>query len=135
MLCDMLRTTNSSIKEIYLSDNEQINDECMKSVGEYIKYNKSIEAIWLGFNTISDAGVEVLVPYLDGNTTFKRLYLSGNQRITDKSIPLLVKMIKSSHIVGMDISGTSITQENIIYISLACNILKHGSTKLDLSGK
>ena len=134
MLFDMLRTTNSSIKEIYLHYNEQINDKCMKSVGEYIKSNKSIEGIWLGNNNISDAGIEILAPYLDGNTTFKRLDLSNNRRITDKSIPFLVKIIESSHIEEMGINNTSITQEDTIdiYVYLACNVLKYGSTKLNL---
>ena len=137
MLFDMLRTTNPSIKETGLSVNKQINDECMKSLGEYIKYNKSIEVISLDINSISDVGVEILAPYLDGNTTFKQLYLNENKGITDKSIPLLVKMIESSHIENMDIIYTSITQENIVdvCIPLASNVFKYGSTKLNLSAK
>ncbi len=79
----MLRTTNSSIKEINLSFNKEINDECMKSLGEYIKYNKSIQETRLNNNNISDAGVEILAPYLDGNTTFKGLYFYSNKGITD----------------------------------------------------
>ncbi len=79
MLFDMLRTNNSSIKRIYSIDNKQINDKCMKSVGEYIKSNKSVEVIWLGYSKISDAGIEILTPYLDGNTTFKRLDFFRNK--------------------------------------------------------
>ena len=137
MLFNMLRTTNSSIKEIYLRSYKQINDECMKSLGEYIKSNKYIEGIKLDNNNISDAGIEILVPYLDDNTTFKELSLDGNKGITDKSIPLLLKMIESSHIEDMGIAKTSITQDNSIdiYISLAINIFKYGSTKLDLPHK
>ncbi len=137
MLFDMLRTTNSSIKDIDLNYNKQINDESMKSLGEYIKTNKSIEGILLSDNKISDAGIKILAPYLDGNTTFKRLDLSGNKGITDKSTPLLLKIIESSHIENMDINYTSITQENIVdvYVSLACNTFKYGLTKLNLSDK
>ena len=137
MLFDMLRTTNSSIKEIWLNNNKQINDECMKSLGEYIKYNRYIEEVWFNFNNIPDAGIEILASYLDDNTTFKRLYLSGNKGITDKSYPLLLKMIESSHIEDMDVDNTSIAQKNIIdvYLLLACNTFKYGSTKLDLSYK
>ncbi len=131
----MLRTTNSSINEICLSGNQQINDSCMKSVGEYIKSNKYIEGIWLGENNISDVGIEILAPYLDGNTTFKGFYLNFNKGITDKSIPFLVKMIESSHIVDMGINNTSITQINTLAMPLACNTFNHGSTRLDLSFK
>ncbi len=137
MLFDMLRTTNSSIKDIDLNYNKQINDESMKSLGEYIKTNKSIEGILLSDNKISDAGIEILAPYLDGNTTFKQLFMHGNKGITDKSTPLLLKIIESSHIENMDINYTSITQENIVdvYVSLACNTFKYGLTKLNLSDK
>ena len=134
MLFDMLRTNNSSIKDIRLSGNQQINDECMKSVGEYIKYNKSIEVISLNSNKISDAGIEILAPYLDGNTTFKELSFNWNKGITDKSIPYFVNMIESSHIVDMDISGASITQKNIIdvCVPLTINRIKYDSTEVDL---
>ncbi len=137
MLFDMLKTANSSIKEINLNYNEQINDECMKSVGEYIKYNKFIEEITLGDNKISDTGIEILAPYLDGNTTFEYLDIYGNEGITDKSIPFLVKMIESSHIEYIGMAFTSITQEEIIdvCILLASNTFKYGSTKLILSYK
>ncbi len=93
--------------------------------------------IVLNQNKISDKSIEILAPYLDGNITFKRLDWSGDRRITDKSIPFLVKMIESSHIEDMDVDNTSITQENSIdvWISLACNTFKYGSTKLDLSYK
>ncbi len=137
MLFDMLRTTNSSIKDIDLSANKQINDECMKSLGEYIKYNKSIEMMWLNNNNISDKGIEILAPHLDGNTTIKYLGLYYNEGITDKSIPFLLKMIESSHIEDIGLHETSITQDNIIdvCIPLANNIFKYDSNYLDLSEK
>ncbi len=119
-----------------MSYNHQINDECMKSLGEYIKYNKSIERILLSRNKISDTDIEILAPYLDGNTTFKRLYLNSNEGITDKSIPLLLKMIESSNIEDMGLYDTSITQKNSIVnicIHLACNRIKYGSAMLNLS--
>ncbi len=127
----MLRTTNSSIKGVNIDGNSQINDSCMKSLGEYIKSNKFIEVISLSQNTISDAGIEIFAPYLDGNTTFECLYLNNNKGITDKSISLLVKMIESSHIKNMGIIDTSITQKNIVYTLLACNRIKYGSAKLN----
>ncbi len=131
-----MRECNSVVSELYLSYNE-IDDECMKQLGEYIKSNESIEVIWLSSNKMSDAGIKIFAPYLDGNTTFKELNLNNNKTIADASVPLLLKMIESSHIVNMDISSTSITQENIIdvYASLICNRIKNGSTKLDLSVK
>ena len=135
MLFDTLRTTNSSIKGILLSGNEQINDECMKSVGEYVKSNKSIEVILLARTKISDAGIEILAPYLDGNTTFEWLYLKDNNGITDKSIPLFLKIIESSHIQSIDILGTSISQKKVFVIPLASNTVKNGLSDLSLFEK
>ncbi len=44
-------------------------------------------------------------------------------------------MIKSSHIEDMDITYTSMTQKNIVYTPLACNIIKYGLPELHLSQK
>ena len=135
MLFDMLRTTNSSIKGLWLNENRQIDDKCMKSLGEYIKSNKSIERVDIGTTQISDAGIEILAPYLDDNTTFKYLSISYNKGITDKAIPLLLRMIESSHIEYINVNYTSITQKSILTIPLAQNTLKYGSTKLNIRNK
>ena len=74
----------------------------------------------------------MFAPYIDNNIAFKGLYLKYNTGITDKSIPLLMKMIQSSCIEDLDIDYTPITQKNIIYALLACNIVKYGSTRLNL---
>ena len=131
----MLKTSNSSIYYTNLNDNPQINDECMKSLGEYIKSNKSIKEIELNYNTISDTGIEILVPYLHDNTTFKRISLNRNKGITDQSISYLVKMIESSHIEDIDVRYTLFTQMNIVAVSLVSNTFKYGLTNLDLHGK
>lgn len=83
----------------------------------------------------SDAGIEILAPYLEGNTALKSIDFYESQGITDKSIPFLMKMIGSSHIEDIDIDGTSITQRNFIAPLLALNSFKYGSTQLNLSYK
>lgn len=130
---DTLKISNSSLVAISLVHNKHIDDKCMKSVGEYIKSNKSIEYISMNHTSISDAGIEILAPYFDGNTLFRQLHLSRNKGITDKSFPLLMKMIESSCIEYIGIVDTSITQKNIIYTLSACNAIKYGSTSLYLS--
>ena len=135
MLFDTFKNNHSFIKEIYLFNNKQIDYNCMKLLGEYIKSNKSIERILLNDTSISNAGIEILAPYLDGNTTFKQLHLSYNKGITDKSIPLLIKMIESSCIEDIDIYDTSITQKNTIDVLSVCNGIKYSSISLDLQNK
>ncbi len=118
-----------------LGDNAKINDSCMKSLGEFIKSNKSIEILALNQNMISDAGIEILAHYFDGNTTVRYLTLQGNKNITDKSIPLFTKMIEVSHIETIKVNKTSMTKNNDFVIPLAYNVIKYGSEKLELCSK
>lgn len=134
-LFDMLRSKNSSIKTIHLMGNKDINDECIKALGEYLKCNKNITSIDMGATQISDAGIATLMSYLDGNMTFRHFRLAGNKAITNESIPSLIKMIESSHLENLDISCTSITQKNALGISISLRVLKLESSKLYLSGK
>lgn len=110
-----------------------MNEECMRLLGEYIKSNKNIEIINERYAQISDNGIEVLAPYLEGNVSFKRLYLDGNKYITDLSIPLLMKVIQTSHIEYIGISNTLVSQNNILVVPLAHNTIKNKSTKLNFS--
>lgn len=107
----------------------------MKSLGEYIKSNKNIEEIGLGSTNISDAGIEILAPYLDGSTTFRGLYLANSKGITDKSIPHLLKIINTSFVDDISIGSTSIAQKNIVYISVASHKIKNGLSQVSLHGK
>lgn len=129
----MLKTENSSIKGVYLHRNPQVDDKCMKSIGEYIKYNKYVEQIRIKFCTISDTGIEILAPYLDDNITLKHFSFEGNEGVTDKSVPMLLKMIESSHLEALDINETSITQNHDITLLLSFNRIKYGSDSLHLT--
>lgn len=135
MLLNVLRTSNSSIEKIHLNQNPIIGDDSMFSLGEYIKNNKNIEEINISYTQVSDTGIEILVPYFEGNSTVKRFYIDINQGLTDKSIPLLLKIIELSHIEDIGTRGTRITKYSDILVSLASNRIKYGSNVLDLSCK
>ncbi len=133
ILFDRLRRANSHIVDINLSFNYKMNEECMRSLGEYIKSNKSIGIINERYAQISDASIEILASYLEGSTSFKRLYFDGNKYITDLSIPLMTKIIQTSHVEYIGISNTSVTQTNILVVPLAHNTIKNKSIKLNFS--
>ena len=59
MLFDTLRECNSVVSLLNLSYNE-IDDECMKQLGEYLQDNEHLEILWLGYNNITDIGVGIL---------------------------------------------------------------------------
>lgn len=113
----------------------QLDDEVMEHLGSFIKRNDAIERVELEGNKVTDKGIEILAPYLEGNKTFRILSLHGNSGITDKCVHLLGKMIQSSHIKEIDIKGTSITQKNALVVPLACNKINHGSIMLELIAK
>ena len=129
-----MKDNNSSIKNINLSINE-LDDECIESLGEFIKNNKYIENIIIGHNNITDKGIEILTLYLIGNTIIKHLAINGNRGITDKSIPLLKEIAMKSCLENINIEGTSITKKNLIIISLIANLLRNGSDTLNSSQK
>lgn len=110
-----------------------INDECMKSLGEYIKGNTNIEKIDMTYTAISSIGIEILAPYLDGNTTFKHLSLFNNDKILEQSIPLLVTMIESSAIDTVKVEQNDIDKNHKLAVPLACNAIKYGSRILHLT--
>lgn len=68
-----------------------MGDECLESIGEFIKNSKTIEVMNIGGNKITDKGIEILSNYLEGNKILKKLCLAGNEGITDKSVPLSIK--------------------------------------------
>lgn len=132
---DKLRTENVKAKYVRLQDSPNVDDKCIKSIGEYIKTNKFVEIINLERDSITDAGIEALVPYLEGNTTFKGFYLSGNYRISDKSIPHFLKMIESSRMDTLFTIETSVSKQKQFVVPLARNVILSGSQEMALFGK
>lgn len=104
----------SSLKQIILSHNE-LNDDCMASLGELIQNNSSIEKIVLTGgsygrgNIISDKGIEILSFHLHGNLVLKMIDLTENRGITDASIPFLIDAVKASCICDVNVWDTSVS--------------------------
>ena len=124
-----------SVETINLSTN-QLNDDCMESLGEFIQNSQTIKNIDIGNNKITDnKGIEILLPYLIGNLTIKEIGIYGNKEITDKSIPLLKEIIYKSNIEDIYIYETSITNQYILDVPLIKNILKNGSDMIYMTRK
>lgn len=129
LFIDALAEYNPTISILDFYAN-QVDDACMKSLGKYLKNNQYLEEIDIGNNQITDEGVEILSEYIIGNTKLKRLQLNENGDITDQSIPALIKIIESTHIVDLGINLCSIEKENALNVSHARNMLKYGSKSL-----
>lgn len=132
MLFDSLRESNLEISELNLSNNE-LDDECIKSLGLLIQNSKYIEDLKIGYNSISDRGVKIMAAQLIGNVTLRSLALYGNRGITDQSILSLIMMIESSHISSLRLAYTSITKMNSFVLPLTKNTLEFGFNELILA--
>lgn len=132
-LCDNLRTMNSAIQVLDLSFNHSLGDACMKSLGEFIKSSNCISHLYLSGSSVSDSGVEMLANLCCGNTSLKCLYLSGMIKVTDKSIPSLVRLIESTHIENLKVDNGAVTLLNTLCLPLAHNLLKYGSDSFSMT--
>lgn len=109
-LLDTLKECNSVVSKLDLSCN-QLDDECMQQLGEYIQNNENVEVLRLDRNKITDKGAEILSEYLIGNTKLRKLCMAGNLGITDRSVPHLIEMINKSCIATLNVDYTSASEE------------------------
>ncbi len=110
MLFDTLRECKSVVSDLNLYKN-QIDDECMKQLGEYLQDNEHLEILRIDSIKITDKGIEILSEYLIGNTKLKELGLNVNEGITDVSVPYLIEIAKKSCITQIYLENTSISEE------------------------
>lgn len=80
----------------------------MKKLGEYIQENEYLEELYIANCQITDKGIEILSEYVRGNIKLKELALGYNDDVTDASVPLLIDIIKTSHIHAIHFAYTSI---------------------------
>lgn len=121
LLCDTLRKSKSVISSLDLSAN-QLDDDCMKALGELVQDNQHLKGIDLRENKITDKGVGILSEHLIGNTALKVLDLNNNKGITDLSVPTLIQTARNSAIPNILIYHTSISGENKTKIQQSCAI-------------
>lgn len=118
---------SSSIKTIIINSN-CLDDNCIQSLGELLADNESIEDIFLGGNMITDKGINILMTYLLRNKNLKNLNLSKNKGITNASIKALKDIIFETNIEGLDLSGASVSNQEIILMASLLG-LKYNKTR------
>ncbi len=110
----------NKIESVVLNDNI-IDDECMKAVGEFIQRNKTLKKIELSKsnprikngNNITDKGVEILVDTIAGNTTLRELILDGYKGITTVSIPYLAELATKTYVKEISIEKSSLLKNEL----------------------
>lgn len=119
LLLNTLKECNIIVLGIWLAANP-IDDECMKSVGEFVQDNQYLKRLCIGSN-ITDNGIKILSEYLFGNIVLQNLSLNINAAITNNSGPFLIEMVQKSAITEIEVLGTSIGAETKQEIQVACN--------------
>lgn len=106
----------SGLEQISLSSinlyGNQLDDDCIMDLCEYIIGSKEIEKLDIGYNKVTDKGVILFSQQLINCTNIKYLDIGRNHRITDLAVPSLVEFIKRSTIVKLLTDGTSISNES-----------------------
>lgn len=121
MLFDTLRECNAVVSFLDLANNK-IDDECMRSLGEYIQCNCCLEEFSLDSNQITDRGIETLSEYVIGNTGLKAMQLDAQEGITDASAQLFVDIARSTYISRLNLKSQSISEEKMKQIEEALHI-------------
>ena len=88
----------------------QLGDGCIQSFGDLMQNNYHVEYVNIGYNKITDKGIEILSSYLIGNTTLKSIDISFNEGITDLSLPFLKEIAMKSYLENINITNTSISE-------------------------
>jgi Ran GTPase-activating protein (RanGAP) involved in mRNA processing and transport len=93
-LVKTLSLSNSRVDLLSLQ-NTGITEKGAKYIAEMLKTNATLQNLLLGWNDISDRGVDVLANVLTHhNTTLVRLLLQNNKLVSDSSVDSLVKMLQ-----------------------------------------
>lgn len=118
ILLDTLTQSNAAIIQLFLGYNE-IDDGCMKQLGEFIQDNPYLVKLNMQFNKISDKGIKILSEYLIGNDKLADLDFSGNRSISNSSSAILLDVLKKSAIKNMLLTDTQMTSEIIFELHAA----------------
>lgn len=110
MLSETLKGCGSIVSNLNLRET-QLDDECMKYLGDYIQNNEYLEILQIWANKITDQGVEVLSEYLIGNRSLKVLLMGGCVAITDASNHCFIDIAKGSCIIKIDLLYTSVSDD------------------------
>lgn len=114
-------------------NHNQIDDEATKALCLLLDKCAGIKQIDIDFNKITDASILELKPYLIKNIGIRCLNISYNAGITDKSLPILIDILKHSTLVDIRIKETSITDQNALLPYILANLLISGEKNISLS--
>lgn len=108
-----------------------IDNSCMVPLGKFLQRNPTFRGIRIG-HQIDDEGINAISPYLMKETELRTFDVGGNKRITDKSIPIISKILEKSQISSFEVGETSIKDDHHLLLLQDINLIKNGAEKIDI---
>ncbi len=131
---DTLIKCKANTKSMSLRGN-CLDDDCMETIGRFIKMSNFLEVLDLRTNVITDKGIKLISPFLIGNQTLKSFLIGGNKNITNESIPHLIKITMSTNITELYAGVSALSKLNLVIPFLVENRLKNQCNVIEYSNK
>ncbi|XP_066465467.1 NLR family CARD domain-containing protein 3-like [Eleutherodactylus coqui] len=96
---DVLRSPTCQVKSLLMCGNS-IGSEGIQCLWEALRYNKTLEELYVDINEITDNGLNNLIPCLKNNKTLRLLTIVGN-KLSDRGKDVLVELQR--HLPGLKI--------------------------------
>jgi Ran GTPase-activating protein (RanGAP) involved in mRNA processing and transport len=126
-----LSDNKSKLNRLALTSNN-ITDEGAKYLVEMLKTNQTLTQLWLGFNKITDHGVQLFMNVLaNHNKTLHVLSLAWNQLVTDSSVDFVIDMLEHNQTLRtVCLSNCNLSDTNKVKLREATKL--HKEFYLDL---
>ena len=92
-VADMLNST-SIVSKLWLYGNT-ICDKGLQTIFNALKQNKTLKLLNIAYCGMTDTGIVSLADALKSNNTLERLYISGNNEITDEGLTYLIEVLSN----------------------------------------
>ena len=100
-LAETMNILNAKIENLEISGNP-IGDKGLQAIFNCLKQNNSLKVLDISHCGMTDAGVSSLAEAMNINTALERLYMYGNDAITDNGLICLVKVLsRNSRLVRL----------------------------------
>lgn len=121
ILFSTLKECDSSINSLNLGAN-QLDDDCMAALGEFIDNNPYLEVLKVDYNKVTDKGMYILSPFLIGNTKLKQIALHENSYLTDACLPYVSDMARTSCLTEIMLFATAMSYESQSHVRTLLSI-------------
>lgn len=120
------------IRQIDLFDNN-LDDECMESLGKLVQSSKSLEVVDIGSSRITSTGLNVLSESMKGNTTIRYIGLSKCRELNNKAFSLLLDISFQHPKIMLDVAKSSLMNQKSL-LDLCENFTSGKITDISLRG-